>query len=233
MNVRRRAFAGGLLAAGLILGMPALLITPRVSGQLRSDFERFHRMMESQFGAQRVTVSRAWEQMLREAVSRSAMEQVQMVSQFFHQHVRYRLDSQLYGMEDYWASPLETLGHGMGDCEDYAIAKYVSLRMLGISDNNLRMIYVRARIGGARSTITEAHMVLGYYPQPNAEPLILDSLVRDIQPASARPDLQPVFSFNAAGLWTPGGTTSVASPTARLSRWRNVLDRIENEGIVW
>lgn len=233
MNARRRALTSGLLCAGLMLGLPTLFSVRTASGRLRADFERFHRMMESQFGAPRVTVSRAWEQMLRAAVDRSEMEQVQMVSQFIHQHVRYRLDMNLYGMEDYWASPLETLGHGMGDCEDYAIAKYVSLRMLGISDANLRMIYVRARIGGSRSTITEAHMVLGYYPQPNAEPMILDSLVRDIQPARDRPDLQPVFSFNAAGLWTPGGTTSVASPTARLSRWRSVLDRIENEGLVW
>ncbi|WP_409525863.1 transglutaminase-like cysteine peptidase [Nitrincola sp. MINF-07-Sa-05] len=233
MNARRRAITRGLFCAGLMLGMPALMSVRTASGRLTADFERFHRMMDSQFGAQRVVVSRAWEQMLRAAVERSELEQVQMVSQFFHQYVRYRLDINLYGMEDYWASPLETLGHGLGDCEDYAIAKYVSLRMLGISDANLRMIYVQARIGGSRSTITQAHMVLGYYPQPNAEPLILDSLVRDIQPARDRPDLQPVFSFNAAGLWTPGGTTSVASPTARLSRWRSVLDRIENEGLVW
>ena len=74
-------------------------------------------------------------------------------------------------------------------------------------------------------------LVVGYYPTPDAEPLILDNLVGEIRPAGRRPDLFPVFSFTSEGLWVPGATTSSADPTARLSRWRSVLQRMRDEGL--
>ena len=120
------------------------------------------------------------------------------------------------------------IGRGAGDCEDFSIAKYITLQMLGIGNDRLRLIYVRARIG---STTTVAHMVLGFYPQPTDEPLILDNLISSVRPASMRSDLAPVFSFNSAGLWVGGGTASMADPTTRLSRWRDVLDRMRQEGL--
>jgi predicted transglutaminase-like cysteine proteinase len=48
-----------------------------------------------------------------------------------------------YGYADFWASPLQTLGSGAGDCEDYAIVKYVVLRELGIADDDLRLVIVQ------------------------------------------------------------------------------------------
>jgi predicted transglutaminase-like cysteine proteinase len=48
-----------------------------------------------------------------------------------------------YGLADFWASPLQTLGSGAGDCEDYAIVKYVALRELGIPPDDLRLIIVQ------------------------------------------------------------------------------------------
>lgn len=219
-----------------MLIIPVLIFSLAISsvllGRASIDFNRFHRLIESQFGPQRLTVSQRWEAMLREASQAgSDRQKLEIVNRFVHQHVRYRTDQRLYGVEDYWASPLETLGHGMGDCEDYAILQYVSLRHAGISDDRLRLIYVNARIGGPRSTLTEAHMVLGYYATPTSEPLILDSLISNIRPASERSDLSPVFSFNSEGLWAGGATSPAASSTARLSRWRNVLDRIQQEGV--
>ena len=100
-------------------------------------------------------------------------------------------------MSDYWASPLQALGKGMGDCEDYSLAKYFSLVSMGMPIAKLRLVYVRAQIGGQ----SQAHMVLAYYPAPGAEPMILDNLVSEVRPASQRPDLEPVFSFNSEGLW--------------------------------
>ena len=61
----------------------------------------------------------------------------------------------------------------------------------------MRLIYVKARIGGTASSLPQAHMVLAYYPTPDAEPLVLDNLMPEIRPASHAPDLQPVFSFNS------------------------------------
>lgn len=219
-----------------LLIIPVLLVSLAISGGLFSrasiDFQRFHSLIDSRFSSQRAQVSRNWEAMLRLAAqTESEQQKLDIVNQFVHQYVRYRTDQRLYGVEDYWASPLETLGQGLGDCEDYAILQYVSLRQAGISDDRLRLIYVNARIGGPRSNITQAHMVLGYYATPTSEPLILDSLIANIRPASERTDLAPVFSFNSEGLWAGGATSPAASATARLSRWRNVLEKIQQEGV--
>jgi len=56
--------------------------------------------------------------------------------------IRPTSDWAQYGYVDYWASPLQTLGSGAGDCEDYAIVKYVVLRELGIDEGDLRFVIV-------------------------------------------------------------------------------------------
>lgn len=172
-----------------------------------------------------------WQILLQRLGSLNTQEQLRHVNTFVHDTLAYQTDQSLWGQEDYWATPLETLAKGRGDCEDYVILQYVSLLNAGISDDQLRLIYVRARIGGPTSPITQPHMVLGYFPEPGAEPLLLDSLMEDILPASERTDLTPVFSFNSSELWAGGGNASAGSSTARLSPWRNVLDRIRSEGV--
>jgi predicted transglutaminase-like cysteine proteinase len=153
---------------------------------------------------------------------------LQAVNQFFNRHVLFRTDVEIYGVADHWASPLETLGLGQGDCEDYAIAKYFSLVAMGIPVAKLRLVYVRAQIGSS----TQAHMVLAYYAEPLAEPLILDNLIGELRPASRRPDLQPVFSFNSEGLWQGTGDAPAGDPVQRLSRWREVLAKVRGEGFL-
>ena len=124
---------------------------------------------------------------------------------------------------------LEVLARGVGDCEDFVIAKYFSLRDLGVSDARLRLTYVKARVGGPGSSVFLAHMVLSYYPTPDSVPLILDNLIRDIRPASSRPDLAPVYSFNSQGIFV-GTANQVASPVDRVSRWPELLVRMRAEG---
>jgi hypothetical protein len=92
------------------------------------------------------------------------------------------------------------------------------------------MSYVKAKIGGNNSTTTQAHMVLTYYASPDAEPLVLDNLITEIRPASRRPDLVPVFSFNNEGIFAGGGSQPAGS-IDRLSRWKDVLLRMQTEGI--
>ncbi|RFF26516.1 transglutaminase [Wenzhouxiangella sp. 15181] len=203
-----------------------------ISAQLKIDFQLLAEHMRERFSADRVEVIVRWRQLLEEIADRPESEQLIKVNEFFHRNVRYQSDTTLYDENDYWATPMETLGQGLGDCEDWAIAKYASLRHLGIPDERLRLIYVRAKIGGQRSPISQAHMVLGYFETPDAEPMILDSLVSSVMPASERTDLSPTFSFNADGLWVGQGSDRAAgTPLARLSRWRDVLDRMHQEGI--
>lgn len=161
-----------------------------------------------------------------ESLGGDEAEKLKGINTFFNRQIQYREDRDNWGVADYWTSPMELLNRGAGDCEDYAIAKYFSLIAVGVMPAKMRMVYVRAQSGGA----VLAHMVLAYYPEPNAEPLILDNLITDIRPASRRPDLAPVFSFNAEGLWQGVGPSSAGDPTARLSRWREVLTKAKSEG---
>jgi predicted transglutaminase-like cysteine proteinase len=147
---------------------------------------------------------------------------------FFNQRIRFAGDVETTGQVDEWASPLELLGRGAGDCEDYAIAKYFSLIAAGVPSARLRLVYVRADLDGG----TIAHMVLAYYPQPTAEPLILDNLNPAVVAASMRRDLHPVFSFNAEGLWQGTGSQAAGDPVARLSRWRDVIAKARVQGFI-
>ena len=151
------------------------------------------------------------------------------VNDFYNRRVVFTDDGAAWGVDDHWASPLETLEKGQGDCEDYAIAKYFSLMAAGVPAAKLRLVYVRAAIGGPGGVV-QAHMVLAYYVQPGGEPLILDNLIGEVRPASRRPDLTPVFSFNSEGLWQGTAGASAGDPTARLSRWREVLAKARAEG---
>ncbi|HEX5538199.1 MAG TPA: transglutaminase-like cysteine peptidase [Methylophilaceae bacterium] len=159
-------------------------------------------------------------------------EKLKRINEFFNRKIRnFDDDINIWGKSDYWATPLESLGRQSGDCEDYSIAKYAFLRQLGISDDHLKLTYVRAQIGGPHSRIFQAHMVLSYYAAAGAEPLILDNLISEIRPASRRPDLTPIFSFNSAGLWVGAANAAKGDATSHLSRWRDVLARMQADGI--
>jgi len=75
-------------------------------------------------------------------------------------------------------------------------------------------------------------MVLAYYDSPAADPKILDNLIGDVRPASKREDLTPVYGFNSKGLWVGGAAApATTNPGAKLSRWRDLLQRAAAEGL--
>ncbi len=168
-------------------------------------------------------------ELLQHAAALDEESRLDHVNAWFNRRIVFRRDDAVHGDADHWASPLEALAAGQGDCEDYAIAKYFGLLAAGTPVGKLRLVYVRAQVAGNDA---QAHMVLAYYPQPSAEPLILDNLVTSVRPASRRPDLTPVFSFNSEGLWQGVGSQSAGDPQARLSRWRLVLSKARNEGFL-
>ncbi|OZI29803.1 transglutaminase [Bordetella genomosp. 10] len=199
-----------------------------LSGALELDSQKLVKLAASRYGARGEQAVEAWLKVLQDDREMSEQDKLASVNDFWNQRVRQSDDMTVWGVEDYWATPLEALGKGAGDCEDYVIGKYFSLISLGVPTSKLRFVYVRARIGGPESTEQIAHMVLGYYPSPNAMPLVLDSLISTILPASQRRDLVPVFSFNAEGVYVNG---KQAAPVDRIGRWRNLLQRMEREGI--
>lgn len=217
-----------LLGGVLCLSLWGIGSAGRVEAGLQPDRARLRQTMQRAYGQKGLAVLEQWFQLLDQAGQGSLAEKLTYTNDFFNRQVLWVDDAQAWGQEDYWATPLETMGHGQGDCEDYAIAKYITLLTLGIPMDKLRMIYVRARLG--RSNISQAHMVLGFYVKPTSDPLILDNIISEIQPGSQRHDLTPVFSFNGQGLWTGGASQSQANPVNRLSRWRNVLSRMQAQG---
>ena len=172
-----------------------------------------------------------WSRLIELARGQPVPQQLSRINEFFNGRTVFSNDVEVWQQPDYWATPLETLVRGRGDCEDFAIAKYVSLIALGVPLAKLRLIYVKAQIAGEGGNVSQAHMVLGYYADPNGEPYILDNLVSEIAPASSRRDLVPVFSFNSEGLWA-GGVKAASDPTERLSRWRDLLARLRQDGFL-
>lgn len=191
------------------------------------DFAQISRRAEALYGPlgegrQRID---AWQRLLATQKPLNETEQLQVVNQFFNHQLRYMEDVDLWHEVDYWATPIQALFKGAGDCEDYAIAKYFSLRHLGVPAQKLRITYVKAL------RQNRAHMVLTYYATPTAMPLVLDSLMDPILPANQRQDLLPVYAFNGEGLWLTGaGGNRKVGDTKRLSRWQDVLKKMNAEG---
>lgn len=162
-----------------------------------------------------------WRDLIQRSGELPEKDKLTAVNRFFNAKLRFVDDQRNWGQNDYWATPIEALVKGAGDCEDYSIAKYFTLRRLGIPAEKLRITYVKAL------NYNQAHMVLTFYATPTADPLVLDNLISDIRPASQRKDLLPVYAFNAEGLYT-GGKRS--GDSKKLSRWQDILQKMRAEG---
>lgn len=213
----RRLTASVLAACILLIGVASALAD--------WDFGLILQKAESRYGQLGSARKRilAWEAQIKASSTSSEEDKLIEVNRFFNRQVRFSDDIKIWRQNDYWATPIEMLVQGEGDCEDYSIAKYFTLRRLGIPSEKLRITYVKAL------NYNQAHMVLTYYASPSAEPLVLDNLINQIKPASQRRDLLPVYAFNAEGLYLPG-SNSKKSDSKRLSRWQDLLKKMRAEG---
>lgn len=165
-----------------------------------------------------------WRDIIASGQRLDEAEKLRLANDFFN-GARFVSDEELYGVADYWATPTEFIARDAGDCEDFAIAKYFTLKAMGMDVAKLRITYVKSL------TLNQAHMVLAYYPTPDAEPLILDNLNLLIKPASERADLRPVYSFNAEALWlsrTRNEQIKTGNPS-QLEQWRQMVARLDSE----
>lgn len=159
---------------------------------------------------------------------KSEEEKLKVVNEFFNR-VPYVSDIVAWGVKDYWARPTEFLARDKGDCEDYVIAKFFTLKQLGVPENRLYFTYVKAL------KLNQAHMVLTYYENPRSVPLVMDNLNFRILPATERSDLAYVYSFNAASLFLNTqqgrGKTVDQSGSSKNIKWARFLERIEKDGL--
>jgi predicted transglutaminase-like cysteine proteinase len=177
---------------------------------------------EAKYGKDAGTRLLAWEEMIRQDKSQTDREKLEKVNHFFNSRIRFVNDIDLWGVQDYWATPFEFLCRQAGDCEDFAIAKFFTLKAMGMDEEKINISYVKAIQYGI------AHMVLTYYSEPDAEPLVLDNLIDAISPASRRTDLLPVFSFNGSGLWTAKqrGKGKLTGGSDRLKPWQELQQKM-------
>ena len=144
----------------------------------------------------------------------------------FWNGVRYASDMAVWGKKDYWATPYSFLLKDRGDCEDYVIAKYFTLKKLGIDSAKLYFVYAKVK----KSRVP--HMVLAYYDTPESDPLILDNLNLKIFPASSRKDIVPVYTFNGELLerFYDRSKNGLKSKSGRVKlKWDDLIKRMERE----
>ncbi len=164
----------------------------------------------------------AWQELVDNNITQPEEIQLKNVNDFFNE-VRFISDIKHWKKKDYWATPVELLATDGGDCEDYTIAKYFTLKALGVSQKKLYLTYVKA------IRLNQAHMVLTYFETPKSIPLVLDNINKRILKANKRKDLVPIYSFNGDGLWLAkerGKGKSVSGGTKKLTAWNNLLKRL-------
>lgn len=165
-----------------------------------------------------------WEKIIEDGKKLPDLEKLKAANDFFNQ-VPYYTDQEHWGMDDYWATPVETLATNGGDCEDYAIGKYFTLLAMGMPTDRLLITYATALKTG------RPHMILAYYETPDADPLILDNLDKAMRHGAERNDIRPVYSFNASGLWLAleRGHGRRISGSDRFSVWNDLITRMNAE----
>lgn len=205
---RRQILAGLLLGSGLMMGTAKAMPQP----------QKEHRNEQV---AQRL---QDWQSLIAQSMHLSDAEKLKAVNAFFNEQIRYGEDLDLWGQIDYWASPLETLELGAGDCEDFALAKYFTLRLLGIPEHNLRLVYTTL------ASAKQAHMVLGFWADDGAAPLLLDNLHAQTLPITERLDLQMQFAFDPTHLYRfEQSSLQVAGNTELLPHWQVLMTRMQRE----
>jgi predicted transglutaminase-like cysteine proteinase len=97
--------------------------------------------------------------------------------------IRPMSDLAQYGAIDVWSSPLVTFTNGAGDCEDYAIAKFVALRQTGISPEDLRIVIMRDTVHGEDHAVAAARLDGHWLTLDNRRmAMVEDAYVRNYRP---------------------------------------------------
>jgi len=184
--------------------------------------EKILSYVEQKYGVPARSRLESWDSLMRIDRNIPESEKLSRVNNFFNQ-LQFVSDESHWQKKDYWATPIEFLSTNGGDCEDFALAKYFTLRELGVSDKKLRLTYVKA------IQLNQAHMVLSYFETPSSEPFLLDNLDKEIRLASKRRDLVPVYSFNGKGLWLAKEREQgrLVGKSSRIGRWTDIIERMQ------
>ena len=206
----------------VIVGCTLLAITSPIAQQETVFTPQVYARIDSIYGTEASEDVAKWRQLVAELQSEDLDEKLYQINRFFN---RFDFVDDLvhWQQKDYWATPIEFISTGAGDCEDYTIAKYFSLIELGVPEQQLRLMYVTAL------ELRQPHMVLAYYETPTSIPLVLDNINRRILPANKRRDLSPIYSFNGNGLWAAKamGTGRKLRGSGQMKMWDDMVERLD------
>ncbi len=127
-----------------------------------------------------------WQALLAQLQGKTRRRQLDLLNQYVNR-APYVSDSANYGQGDYWASPRELFTRG-GDCEDYAIAKFLALRTLGVSQNDMRVVVLE---DGRRREIHAALVVF-----LDGERWLLDNQLSQVVPVDAITHYRPIYAID-------------------------------------
>jgi predicted transglutaminase-like cysteine proteinase len=184
----------------------------------------FIKQMGKKYGTRAKLRLNRWQKLIKDLRNDSEQSKLKKVNDFFNK-VRFLDDIKHWKKKDYWATPVEFLVTNGGDCEDFTIAKYYTLKALGVNMSKMSIAYVKAL------DYNQAHMVLTYYSSPRAEPVILDNLIPQIKRASKRKDLLHVYSFNGDNLWISkkGRRANLVGSSDKLGPWVQLKKRLKTQ----
>lgn len=226
MGKRRRALRGvavilAFAMSGLAQAVGMVDFSPGLLASVRQ-----------RFGDPAVLRLRNWQDMVRrlegggEGIpvpgSLREAELLRVVNDFFNR-VPHATDQERWGCPDYWATPVELLAVNGGDGKNHAIAKYLTLKELGVPPERLRIVYVRSVV------LDMPHMVLAYYPSPEGDPLILDNVVTAVRRASYRNDLVPVYQFNDDDVKGGRAMPKRQFGESQVRQWAGLLQKLQKE----
>jgi predicted transglutaminase-like cysteine proteinase len=132
-----------------------------------------------------------WESFLQKNKTKSFEQKLKSVNNEMNKST-YILDIINWGIEDYWETPLQFFIRD-GDCEDFAIAKYMSLKRLGVPEEKMRIVVLQDL------NLNVVHAVLAVYNNDKA--YILDNQIKQVYPHQKILHYQPVYSINEQGWW--------------------------------
>ena len=185
--------------------LESYLLWDSVRSEDRSEFYKWNGMERRYVKQQKVPDSECgkaefhpceiinWKALVESLKDKPFLEQLRVINKYANAYP-YITDPELWGVEDYWETPFEFL-EVSGNCKDYAITKYYSLRMLGIPAERLRLIVLAdLNLGGI------IHAILGVYGD-NGELYILDNQVQQVVLAKKIYHYRPIYSINETSWW--------------------------------
>lgn len=141
--------------------------------------------------------------------SSNLMAKVEAINRWVNRNIEFGEDRDIYGRADYWAPAAETFRRGVGDCEDFAIAKMELLAALGVTRDNMRLVVARDLVRNADHAVLVVALSEG--------PVMLDNMTDHLLDARVANDYRPIMSFSQHAKWVHGYAVQPPQPVRMAS----------------